>query len=328
MKKKTLAGLIAIVAIVAAVIFAGCIEEEAPTKVPETTPAGEIPKETLPLRPEPKYSHGDLLRAEGQSSEYAYLILNYDENNDRYQTIIVQLVDDKWTYTEEPKKWNDRDYIERTLGVIKIDHIDPATVAPYVVPTSTPIPTKESEILSHSSYIDGLGYFNVVGEVKNTLSSNTNYVKIVATFYDAQEKVIGTDFTYTELDILKPNQKSPFKLSSYPDKIDPASYKLKMSYRETGEEPFTGLKILSHSASIDKLGYHKIVGEVKNDGTKEATFVKVVCTYYGAGDKVIGTSFTYTDPDEIDAGDLAPFELSSYPRKLRPSSYDLQVQGK
>ena len=38
MKKKTIAGLIAIVAIVAAVIFAGCIEEETPVSIPTPTP--------------------------------------------------------------------------------------------------------------------------------------------------------------------------------------------------------------------------------------------------------------------------------------------------
>ena len=270
MQKKAITGLIAIVAIIAAVIFTGCIEEKSPAPVSTPTPTATPPPKTTPT-PTP-------------------------------------------TATPSPT-------------------VTP-TPTPTLLPTLTPTPTltvaptKEPEILSHSSYIDGLGYFNVVGEVKNTLPSNTKYVKIVATFYDAQKKVIGTDFTYTELDILKSNQKSPFELSSYPDKIDPASYKLKVSYSETGEEPFTGLKILSHSASIDDLGYHKIVGEVKNGGTKEATYVKVVCTYYGAGGKVIGTSLTYTDPDDIDAGDSAPFELNSYPRELRPNSYDLQVQGK
>ncbi|HJH25675.1 MAG TPA: hypothetical protein C5S37_02640 [Methanophagales archaeon] len=120
MQKKTIAGLITTVAIVAAVIFAGCVEEEAPTKVPETTPAGE----TLPSKPELKYSVGDILKAKGQGPEYAYLLLNYDGNNDSYQTTVVQLVSDKWVYTGEPKKWNDRDYYEETLGLVKINYID------------------------------------------------------------------------------------------------------------------------------------------------------------------------------------------------------------
>ena len=38
MKRKTIAGLIAIVAIIAIVIFAGCIEKEAPTPKASATP--------------------------------------------------------------------------------------------------------------------------------------------------------------------------------------------------------------------------------------------------------------------------------------------------
>ena len=38
MKRKNIVGLIAIVAIVAAVIFAGCIEEETPVSIPTPTP--------------------------------------------------------------------------------------------------------------------------------------------------------------------------------------------------------------------------------------------------------------------------------------------------
>jgi hypothetical protein len=110
--------------------------------------------------------------------------------------------------------------------------------------------------------------------------------------------------------------------------IEPASYKLKVSYTETGNEPFAGLRILSHSARIEELGYYEIVGEVQNAGARKSSFVKVVCTYYDANGEVIGASFTYTDPNEIDAGDTAPFELSSYPRELRPANYELQVQGK
>jgi hypothetical protein len=128
MKKKAIVCLVAIVVIVAAAIFAGCIEEKAPAEVPETTPAGE----TLPSRAEPKYSVGDILKAKGQGPEYAYLILNYDENNDSYQTTVVQLVSDKWVYTGEPKEWNDRDYYEGTLRLVKINHID--TVALGKVP--------------------------------------------------------------------------------------------------------------------------------------------------------------------------------------------------
>jgi hypothetical protein len=196
-----------------------------------------------------------------------------------------------------------------------------------VTPTATATTLQKPEILSKTSYTDELGYFNVVGEVKNTLSTNINYVKIVATFYDSSNTVIGTSFTFTDVDILEPNQKSPFQISSYPEKISPATYKLTVDYDVTGDTPYQGLTILSNTASIDSLGYHKVVGEVKNSGIRESTYVEVISTYYDSTGKVIGKSYTFTDPDSIAVGNTAPFELSSYPLALNPARYELQVQG-
>jgi hypothetical protein len=194
-------------------------------------------------------------------------------------------------------------------------------------PTQTPTGVANVSVLSASSYYDGSGYFTVVGEVQNTLGTNVKYVKIVATFYDSSGTVIGTVYTYTEIDILKPNQKSPFKLSSYPAIITVASYNLDVQYNTTQDQPFEGLTILNQTASIDPQGLHKVVGEVKNNGASEATYVKVVGTYYNAAGKVIGISFTYTELDTINVGATSSFELSSYPLAITPARYELQVQG-
>lgn len=207
----------------------------------------------------------------------------------------------------------------------------PSTSTPTPEPTPpeetepTPPPAKP-EIKGVTTYSDE-SYFYIVGELLNTTNSNINFVKVVATFYDEAGTVIGTNFTYTELDIIMPNNAAPFEISSYPDKIKPASYKLDGEYNTTGEQPFTGLSIKSYSASIDDMGYYKIVGEVKNTSTMSAEFVKIIATYYNSSEEVLGTAFTYTDIDLVEAGGTAPFELSSYPRKIKPASYNLQVQG-
>jgi len=204
-----------------------------------------------------------------------------------------------------------------------------STPSSVATPTPTPTPAEAANVsvLSASDYYDEADYFTVVGEVKNTLGTNVEYVKIVATFYDSSDTVIGTDYTYTEIDILKPNQKSPFTLSSYPDKITVASYDIDIQYYTTQDQPFEGLTILSQTASIDNLGYHKVVGQVKNNGANTATYVKVIGTYYDSAGKVIGTSYTYTELDLINVGATSPFELSSYPLEINPASYELQVQG-
>jgi hypothetical protein len=186
--------------------------------------------------------------------------------------------------------------------------------------------TVQPEILSSNSYISS-GYLYIVGEIQNTLPQNLEYVKIVATYYDDNKEVLGTSFTYTDLDIIKSGQKSPFELSNYPDKFVPSSYKVQASYRITSSEPYTGLSINSHRSNADG-SYYKVVGEVENNGDRTVDYVKLVATFYDDNDEVIGTSFTYTDLDTIAPGGTSPFELTTYPQTLIPARYDVQVQAR
>jgi hypothetical protein len=136
-----------------------------------------------------------------------------------------------------------------------------------------------------------LGYYNIVGEVVNNLSSNIKYVEIIATFYNAQNAVIGTYFTFTTIDIMAPGQKSPFGISSYPDNVTPARYDLSISRQVTTDQPASGLTILSQTPSYDNLGYYRIVGNVKNQLLSTANYVKLICTFYDSANKVMGVAY-------------------------------------
>lgn len=202
----------------------------------------------------------------------------------------------------------------------------PSAPAPSPTPTPPKVAPAKPQIKGVTGYFE-MEYYYLVGEVFNPSESNINFVEVVATFYNDAETVIGTSFTYTELDIILPDDTVPFEISSYPDKIQPASCKLSVDYQATEEQPFAGLIVKSHSTSVDDMGYYKIVGEVENTSNMPAEFVEIIATYYDSSGDVIGTDFTYTAIDVVEAGDTAPFELSSYPREIEPASYKLQVQG-
>jgi hypothetical protein len=236
------------------------------------------------------------------------------------------------------------------IGILLLSACGETTTAPTPTPTSTPtstptptpiptltstpttttttpkVPPAEPQIRGVTDYFD-MDYYYLVGEVFNSTDSSINFVEVVATFYDDTGTVIGTAFTYTALDIILPNDAAPFEISSYPDEIQPASYKLSCDYQTTEEQPFAGLSIKSRSTSIDDMGYYKIVGELENTSTMPAEFVAVIATFYNSSGDVIDVAFTYTNIDVVKAGDTAPFELSSYPREIKPASYKLQVQG-
>lgn len=59
------------------------------------------------------------------------------------------------------------------------------------------------------------GYQCIVGEVINNTRSNAKFVKITATFYDKDNRVVDTEFSFasdTDQTPLKPSLTAPFKL--------------------------------------------------------------------------------------------------------------------
>ena len=108
-------------------------------------------------------------------------------------------------------------------------------------------------VLSSSSFTDDIGYYHIVGEVKNNSPAESmNYVKIVATLYDKTGKVVGTDFTYTNVDVLRPAEKSSFEiiLNDAAQSQRVSSYKLYASGDKTEALP-ASLKLSVGDSHLD-----------------------------------------------------------------------------
>ena len=123
------------------------------------------------------------------------------------------------------------DQLGQTLGFQQPSTMIPPSSSPlYPVP---PFPSAESNyqppvILSQSSYFDSIGgpldqlgqtlgfqqpsTMHIVGEVLNQAPVTAKFVKIIATFYNANGQVIGTDFAYADPSDLAPNQRAPFDI--------------------------------------------------------------------------------------------------------------------
>jgi hypothetical protein len=55
--------------------------------------------------------------------------------------------------------------------------------------------------------------------VQNNSSQTAKFVQVSATLYDSNNKVVGTDFTYTNPSEIEPGQKAPFEITIRPDSV-------------------------------------------------------------------------------------------------------------
>ena len=92
--------------------------------------------------------------------------------------------------------------------------------------TSNTIQTREGDF-SHTTYR------TIVGEVKNNGERTANGVKVIATLYDANNQIVGTEYTYAEISDLKVGQVSPFKIADIDTTFQ--TYKLQVDWSEWGE---------------------------------------------------------------------------------------------
>ncbi|MEM4246463.1 MAG: FxLYD domain-containing protein [Candidatus Bathyarchaeia archaeon] len=187
-----------------------------------------------------------------------------------------------------------------------------------------------AQIVGHSWYLDSLGSYNIVGEVENTGSVNLIFVKVTATFYDSDDQVVGTEYSYAYLGTLAPGSRSPFHLIFTAETQVPLidHYALHVSFQETTQAKPHQLVIKSHSNYTDSINVLHIVGEIENQGGY-TEYVQVIATGYDEAGNVVAAEYTYTDPTDLAGGQKAPFDLMIYnPRAQLVKSYVIVAESR
>lgn len=93
----------------------------------------------------------------------------------------------------------------------------------YFTETFESEPDDPVYVVSHSTKKDKIldPIYKLVGEIKNKSDEEVTFVKIVATFYDDNGIVIGTDYTYTDPTDINPGRTAPYSLTiGFGDSID------------------------------------------------------------------------------------------------------------
>ncbi len=228
---------------------------------------------------------------------------------------------------------NNPDPFKVLLGLLGNEVRGGASTPPGPGPTTGPPPQPTAApaagvpILSDTTYESG-GASWIVGEVRNDTGRNVRFVRVVANLYDSGNRLIGTDFTYTSMDILRPGQRSPFTVIVLSPPSNFHHYTLQLEWDATTDESLGGLTLLSSGERAAGFGDARFIfGEVRNDSGGPVRFVEIVATLYDAAGKVVGASLTFTSLENIPAGGTSAFEMAvlSWNNAAR---YELQIQAR
>jgi len=165
-------------------------------------------------------------------------------------------------------------------------------------------------ILGYSNFSDSAGYVHVVGEVQNTSPTPQDSISITATVYDSAHNEIGSSFGLAAIDNLRPGEKSPFDVivGDTSQVGSAANYNLTVSSSVATEKPAElNLKISGHL--IDNASNYHLIGTVTNQGSSNATNVKVAAAFYNNEGKIEDVSFTFVNGTNIGPLKSAQFEM-------------------
>ena len=212
------------------------------------------------------------------------------------------------------------------------------TASPVPSVTSTPAATADPsqpvglDVVSHQGYSMNNGFY-IVGELLNNTSAPLGNIKITATYYyqlAGKPVVVGTRDGSTLLDVIPAYGKAPFVIGPFVvltnTHTGPVTWYDLHEQGQPGTLPRQDLVVQPTSNSYSSGSWLYVRGEILNNGTKDAKFVKAVVTLYDPDGNVVGAMSTFTNPSTISAGGFAPFSIAT---EYWPNfdHFSVQIQG-
>lgn len=183
------------------------------------------------------------------------------------------------------------------------------------------------ELLSWCWYLNDLGYYQVVGEAQNVGDSNAQFVMFTATWYSSSGHVVGTQFSFALLDILRPGEKSPFLITLLDENVEAEKVRIQWTWNETTKDPLRDVSVRDINANYDTdLRCLRIQGEVENRGSHSAEYVMIILTGYNDEGDVVAAGFTFTTLNTVAPGGLSPFKTYLCDRAAEIKQYSWVVQ--
>lgn len=188
----------------------------------------------------------------------------------------------------------------------------------------------ESDLkVSKSSLIISSFSSSIVGEILNNFSFPIGSIQVIASVYDNSDNLIATGDTYTDLDELRPGEKTGFSIFFFGEKLPKKSkYTLSTEYDEIGDSKPAMLKLKLGKFSKKDFS-SSLVGEVTNLDTDDSTDrVKVSAIFYDKNKNIVATETAYTKIDVLEPGKKSPFEITLFSEEgKKVKSYAVNVES-
>ena len=266
------------------------------------------------------------LRRESPSPE---TILDYVRVDGTALTVADPLYGGEYRWSVNAYNANDRQ-----IAYSYIDYHFTVPGSPAPTPTPTPLPTPppgtDVHVTNSTTFApyEGSTSTYLVGEMYNASDVSVGFVKIYATFYDAEGSVVDEGWTYACIHHLAPEMSSPFSISFY---NLPASswdhYELHLTWRTTAYTPLP-MEVSNVSDFFDEGNAFHVTGDVRNQYDRQLGDIKACVAMHDAAGDTIGVwwdSVGTLGPDETDSFDVKVSFWKHKPDRGELADYSLQV---
>jgi len=150
----------------------------------------------------------------------------------------------------------------------------------------------------------------VFGEVQNVGDVPVNLTRVTVTFLDGQGFPIDSISRYTKLNVILPGKTAPFEIAIQDSDERIVDYSFsELTFVATTAKPIK-LELLSCNSYLDSGGWMHVGGTVKNIADRNATYVKLIATFYNTTNgKVIGVATDYANEIELEANQTSGFDI-------------------
>lgn len=164
---------------------------------------------------------------------------------------------------------------------------------------------------NHSSYLDGLNWLHVVGEIRNDSGQTLSSIYITANLFNSSGGLVDTRQGRVLLDHTEPGETNCFDINFFTAAGEWSYYELERPIVYASTEAAPIVAIFNDSGSFNGYAY-EVIGQARNDGPTQVRYADVVNTLFTEDNTVMGCSSIWVSSTHLDPDQTSSFRTNNY----------------